>query len=685
MSLTDHTDEEGWVYGSAWGRVEAGDRPGGRASQRVGDLVRRRRWARLGVSGGAEPSSSASLDEAAASAAATAAASAAAAAAAAVAASDVEGAARARRAGEAARRLAALRAFVGLLTGAARRRRAWTLLPAALDPGALVVLASRHAAALADGVRGLERVELSGPPSPRYPPAHLLARAAVLSRAAYGYAAAAGHLASVSAYARMHTVGRATEFDAAAGASAGANTAAVLQLAGFEGSTPGAGAGPIIAAHWAAALHRPAHYVAADPDSRSIVIAVRGTLGGSDALSNLSAEALEVSLCGVDGSAHAGMLAAATFVHCATAGALQTAAVRHPGWPVLVVGHSMGGGVAAILAALLVSGGGVPGLGPISAVCVGPAAVFSPPLAAAVDPFVTSIVLGADVVPRLSMASVEEALLELAAASPTATAAAGLGAAAAGLGRAVADLAGAVADLVAPAPAPPPPLARQGPAGEAGLGAIAALALEDEDGGGAGGGEGGGCEASPASPTRWGREGGGAAAAAAAAAAVAAAAAGAAGPVNRRPVTVVEATGPHPPPPAPASTTPSPPPPPPPQHPEPLLVAGRILWVLPPGELARAASGAAGVAGEAAAAGGSAEVVAEAAATAAATTDAVASSPHTPLVLAAPRETFARLLLTVDAAVDHLPDAYVAALERVCSSWEAPVAALAALGGRSEA
>lgn len=37
------------------------------------------------------------------------------------------------------------------------------------------------------------------------------------------------------------------------------------------------------------------------------------------------------------------MMEAATFVHCNTAQALEAAAHRFPGWPVLVTGHSMGG------------------------------------------------------------------------------------------------------------------------------------------------------------------------------------------------------------------------------------------------------------------------------------------------------------------------------------------------------
>lgn len=43
------------------------------------------------------------------------------------------------------------------------------------------------------------------------------------------------------------------------------------------------------------------------------------------------------------GKVHEGMMGAATFVHCNTAAALEAAAQAHPGWPLVVTGHSMGG------------------------------------------------------------------------------------------------------------------------------------------------------------------------------------------------------------------------------------------------------------------------------------------------------------------------------------------------------
>ena len=40
---------------------------------------------------------------------------------------------------------------------------------------------------------------------------------------------------------------------------------------------------------------------------------------------------------------HEGIMAAATYVHSNTASTLQRAAAEHPGWPLLLTGHSLGG------------------------------------------------------------------------------------------------------------------------------------------------------------------------------------------------------------------------------------------------------------------------------------------------------------------------------------------------------
>jgi predicted alpha/beta hydrolase len=82
----------------------------------------------------------------------------------------------------------------------------------------------------------------------------------------------------------------------------------------------------------------------------------------------------------------------------------------NPGYDLQLVGHSMGGGVAALaayalrtdaaLAARLGEGVGVTAVGISTAACM------TPELAAKVAPFVTTLVMRYDLVPRFSTASV---------------------------------------------------------------------------------------------------------------------------------------------------------------------------------------------------------------------------------------------------------------------------------------
>ena len=121
------------------------------------------------------------------------------------------------------------------------------------------------------------------------------------------------------------------------------------------------------------------------------------------------------------------MLASASYVQCATQAALEEAAAKVPGWPVLLTGHSLGGGVAALLSMLYKDAGGIKGLGPIRTIAIGPAAVVSDSLANSCRDDVISVVVGSDIIPRLSYASVERLLEEMVQASPLRRAAEDLG------------------------------------------------------------------------------------------------------------------------------------------------------------------------------------------------------------------------------------------------------------------
>lgn len=92
------------------------------------------------------------------------------------------------------------------------------------------------------------------------------------------------------------------------------------------------------------------------------MLTVRGSLELGDLLTDLHAKPIAVHLPCLEGEAHVheGMLRAAAFVHCNTADTLARASREHPGWPLFVTGHSLGGGVAALLAVLLRQPGGAP-------------------------------------------------------------------------------------------------------------------------------------------------------------------------------------------------------------------------------------------------------------------------------------------------------------------------------------
>ena len=148
-----------------------------------------------------------------------------------------------------------------------------------------------------------------------------------------------------------------------------------------------------------------------------VVLGIRGSLQVGDLLSDLTAAPFffgSFGSDGVSGHVHPGMLSAATYVQCCTREALEEAARRCPGWPLLLTGHSLGGGVAALLAVLLRASGLPAGMGPCHAITVGTAAVMSEELAAACDGLVTSVILGAplgnawETIPHKAQAAIEK-------------------------------------------------------------------------------------------------------------------------------------------------------------------------------------------------------------------------------------------------------------------------------------
>ncbi|XP_042542420.1 diacylglycerol lipase-beta isoform X2 [Dipodomys spectabilis] len=148
--------------------------------------------------------------------------------------------------------------------------------------------------------------------------------------------------------------------------------------------------------------------VALDHRKECVVVAVRGTMSLQDILTDLSAESETLDL-GVDLQdcvAHKGISQAAKYIYRRLVhdGILSQAFSVAPEYRLVIVGHSLGAGAAALLAIML--RGSYPQVR---------AYAFSPPrgllsksLYEYSQDFIVSLILGKDVIPRLSVSNMED-------------------------------------------------------------------------------------------------------------------------------------------------------------------------------------------------------------------------------------------------------------------------------------
>ncbi|KAM8961006.1 diacylglycerol lipase-beta isoform 2-T2 [Pelodytes ibericus] len=149
-------------------------------------------------------------------------------------------------------------------------------------------------------------------------------------------------------------------------------------------------------------------FVALDHKTEAILVSVRGTLSLEDVLTDLSAECENLHTEGVEGDclSHKGITQAARYIYerLINDGILNQAFSIAPEYKLVIVGHSLGAGAASVLAILLRNS--FPTLK-----CY----AFSPPggllSKALVDyskNFIISIIVGKDLVPRLSLPNMED-------------------------------------------------------------------------------------------------------------------------------------------------------------------------------------------------------------------------------------------------------------------------------------
>ncbi|NWR63457.1 DGLB lipase, partial [Bucorvus abyssinicus] len=149
-------------------------------------------------------------------------------------------------------------------------------------------------------------------------------------------------------------------------------------------------------------------FVALDHKKEAIVVAVRGTLSFEDILTDLSADCEDLTLEDVleNGFVHKGITQAANYIYrkLINDGILNQAFTIAPEYKLMIVGHSLGGGTASILAIMLRNS--FPTLR-----CYAfspPGGLLSKSLADYTKHFIVSVIVGKDLVARLSMPNMED-------------------------------------------------------------------------------------------------------------------------------------------------------------------------------------------------------------------------------------------------------------------------------------
>ncbi|XP_068466538.1 uncharacterized protein [Phaseolus vulgaris] len=167
-----------------------------------------------------------------------------------------------------------------------------------------------------------------------------------------------------------------------------------------------------------ARILKPAFTVIRDRQSKSFIVFIRGTRSIKDTLTDALCAPVpfdHVICIGherhniVSGHAHRGMVSAADWIRNRCIPVLHDANKLYPHFKIKIVGHSLGGGTAALLTYKLRE---IQQFSSTTCVTFGPAACMTLELAEFGKSFITSIVNGFDIVPTLSVSSFHDFISE---------------------------------------------------------------------------------------------------------------------------------------------------------------------------------------------------------------------------------------------------------------------------------
>ncbi|KAI9205800.1 uncharacterized protein BJ171DRAFT_52363 [Polychytrium aggregatum] len=170
------------------------------------------------------------------------------------------------------------------------------------------------------------------------------------------------------------------------------------------------------------------HFVCLDHASKAVVVTLRGTLGLSDTLTDLLFAYADFQFEGETYQVHEGMLKSAQLIADPTSvisKVVRKTLDEYPGYGVVLCGHSLGGGVAALVAMIWATAAsslsariptvfatstasGLPTGRPIHCFAYGTPSVCSLSLSQASRELVTSVVNGNDLIPNLSIGIVKD-------------------------------------------------------------------------------------------------------------------------------------------------------------------------------------------------------------------------------------------------------------------------------------